>query len=137
MSSFILTMPPDKIKELVLEAEKLINLWHKLFNLTGEDLALADKTKWCLAVLDPTVNKKPYMSAALLPYDLQIHHTLIPIHRIPPHHAERYLGVRIAVDGQMETELKYNLIHLRYIIMTIGHISFVTKIPYLVSCFIG
>jgi len=110
-TSFLLTSHPSQLDSLVQSTERLLNIWDILLRLTGGQLALDDKTKWCLSYYSPSnTNLVPHLSRDD-PYRIFLHSdsTTKPLHRISPDQAERYLGVRIAISGQMETEYQYRL----------------------------
>jgi len=109
-TSFILTSTPARLHTLIKQTDELLNSWHKILNLTGGQLALEDKTKWCLSYFDGSPAGKfiePKMDGFTI--SINTDGSLTKIHRISPHHAERYLGVRLSVSGQMDSEFAYRM----------------------------
>lgn len=111
-TSFILTARPHEIQTLVHQSETLLNQWNDILSLTGGALALADKSKWCLSYYpEENLHGKPHLTLSD-EHKIFIRHKdsePIQLHRIPQTQAERYLGVRIAINGQMDTEYEYRI----------------------------
>ena len=123
-TSSILTSSPSQIPQLVQSADQLLNTWYTLLRLTGGDLALADKTKWCLAYYEYPKGKPTHVLTTQDEYKLTIKYKQEPhtsVCRILPTKAERYLGIRIAVDGNMNEEFEQRMIDAKGYATLITH----------------
>jgi len=111
-TSFLINEVTNKVDTLVTKAEKLINTWLTILRITGGDLSIP-KTTWSLLQFDP---ESPQSKILYTPptQNIHIHNngpsdtpTPIPLRNIPPHQGERYLGIRLALDGNMTQEYTF------------------------------
>ncbi len=105
------THPTDKANQVAAHMQKAVTLWEGLLRATGGAL-VPEKCFWYLVAFEHSNNKWKYLQCNQAPGSLTILDTdRRPnlVQRLEPHEARRTLGVRLAPDGNMETELDYLL----------------------------
>jgi len=60
-TSFLINIENNKVSQLILKAEHLINDWLMLLQLTGGDLSI-DKSTWSILIYDNTDHKQPIVT---------------------------------------------------------------------------
>jgi len=103
------THPSNSVKQVATHMQGSITTWEGLLCATGRALVL-DKCFWYLINFESRHGKWYYCSTTSTPASLFVHdhhgrRTIIP--QLETSKARRTLGVHIAPDGNMRTELKY------------------------------
>ena len=112
-NTIMCNLPNDTPTDVLLQtATTVLQSWQRLLRHTGGDLSLPK----CLFTLVTWVHTKKgdlrMATIAETPGEIIIQNTSTTtetIRRVEPNHAERILGVRMAVTAQMKTEYTYRL----------------------------
>ena len=93
----------------------IITDWLTVLRLTGGDLSL-EKTTWSLLSFNNSTHQKNEVNLTTPTKNICVPNNVceptlipLPLKYIPPNHGERYLGIRLALDGNMSNEYTYRL----------------------------
>ena len=104
---------PNKAPDLITMAKECIEIWQRIIHITGGELEIE---KSCISIISWKEAKGNEVMCKIEDSQGELHiesikspGVLVPIKRNEPHHAERILGVRLALDGNDKTEFEYRL----------------------------
>ena len=111
----------DTTKDVIISTLKSnLRSWRRLLQLTGGDIDVV-KSKWCVMIWKychtwgtPKIeNAKEFRGEVGLISNIKGYEEIQNMERLEPSQAERVLGVRVPLDGNMKIEYKYRCNQIR------------------------